>query len=476
MALRHGNWAVLVCGCALVLMACASSPRRQPAAAAIGRSVRSTYVTRCEPKHTWLQITPRMTPELVYGVGGAQTAEAAADVARADAAKAISVEIREDMTDSQVLWLERSGSSEREVSQERISRAASSSVDRRLESCELRAKCSDDHENIHVLVACARRSSLERELIGTARTLVSARATVGALLGVPGSDGNGYVTQLGLYALNVVRDALLASGSAAYPIVSTASWEPANLHEAARNAKATHLLRVEYQLLDVPRVRFSVYVQEVATDRHVAGADAAFEVELDPGQLVLLSIVGPLLPQKSAQDLVNTAGAYPVPLRLSKTDLREGETVVIELTMPREGFVYVYDIYEDGRADLLMPSRLSPANRFAAESVVRLPDSSWKQAGAELRACPLNRQKLTREYVKVIVSPLALDFGASSSGNASPNIGALQARLEELKRSGVPLGTAEMPYFIRAASRPVSACQSSKAAAGSTLAADTTGD
>jgi hypothetical protein len=165
---------------------------------------------------------------------------------------------------------------------------------------------------------------------------------------------------------------------------------------------------------------------------------------------------------------VNASGTYPVPLRLSKTDLREAEQVIIDVTAPRAGYLYVYDLYEDGRATLILPSPVTPENRVAAHASVRVPDAAWERAGLKLQACPLKRQKLTREYVKVILSPVQLDLaGAKVSGanfttlapsSSEGGLAEVQARIEELMQAGVPIGTAEQPYFVRAGSRPAPEC------------------
>jgi len=410
-----------------------------------------------------------MTPVAVFGVGAAATEEAALDVALSDAAKAISVDVREEMTDTQLVWIGHQGAKSAERSQDRIARAASFSVERRLDGCRRSDTCRDEHAAVHMLVSCERReSALERELVAAARKIAAADVRVGPLLGVPGSDDKGYVTQLGQYALNVVRSALMSAKSGAYQVVAAPPWEPSELHEAARRSGATHLLRVEYLLLGRTRVRSDVYLQDAETDRRVPGSSVAFEVELDPAQLSLLTVQGPLLPQKEAQDLVNASGTYPLPLRLSKTDLREAEQVSIEVTAPRAGYLYVYDLYEDGRATLLLPNPVSRDNRVAAHASVRLPDAAWEQAGIKLQACPLKRQKLTREYVKAILSPVQIDLvGARVSGSGftalapSSSEGGLSevlARIEELMQAGVPIGTAEMPYFVRASSRPAPEC------------------
>jgi hypothetical protein len=344
-------------------------------------------------------------------------------------------------------------------------------VVRRLDECETRSKCHIGLD-VHALVACARRSELEKQLAQAAHLIAAAKLPAdAALLSVPGIDDLGYVTQLGEYSARVLRDgvAQLLTGSPDQArMVSSAPWRPMDLHEAARAAGATHLLRVEHVSMGGARVHVSCYVQDTKDDHHVAGTDFAFDVDLEPAQAELLAIRGPLLPQKDAQDFVNTTGAFRLPIRLSKTDLQEGDSVQVFLQVPRDSYVYIYDVYEDGRVVLLHPSSLDRNNHFAPGSSFELPNAAWQRAGAALMACPLGRQPITREYVKVIASPVPLDLPGtvvegsdfpSMAGGPQSKLEALRAKLEELTRSGVAVGTADMPYFIHSRPAPEPACQ-----------------
>ena len=53
----------------------------------------------------------------------------------------------------------------------------------------------------------------------------------------------------------------------------------------------------------------------------------------------------------------------PAALRLQKTSLKEGENVSLEFSLDREAYVYLFDIYEDGKAAVLedrCPHRFAP--------------------------------------------------------------------------------------------------------------------
>ena len=430
-------------------------------------------LTSCDAQ-LWLTRPPPMTEDLVYGVGSGASMEAAMNNARAAAAKSIEVEVREEITDTQTLWIDRaSGDKARERSREKVSRAVSSHVDRRLNSCAQEQRCTNGSGSTFVLVSCARKSELERRLAQAAAKLSAVPLPSISVLPVPGINEEGHVTQLGEYMSRVLRDALTngqAAGANQLQIVSAPPWRTAELAEAARASRASHLLRVEHLTLDERRIRVSAYLQEAATDHYVPNSVVAFEAQLDPAQLTLLAVRGPLLPQKNAHDFVNTTGTMPVPLRLSKTDLREGEEVTISVTLPIEGYLYIYDIYEDGQAVLLVPSVLNPNNHFPAQTQFELPDAAWRSAGATLTACPLNNQAITRESVKAIVSPVPLDLPGTrasadglttlsmSTGGRSATLAAVRQRIEALKAQGVAIGTSDMQYYVRAAKQRSSAC------------------
>lgn len=412
-----------------------------------------------------------MTEDAIFGTGTGNDEVIAADHARLEAAKTIAVDVREETTDTQVLAVKRTGTGSQEATKETVSRAAKSFVARRVEGCVVREQCRDEHDAIYVLLSCERRSALERVLQEQATKIAGALQPGTALLVVPGTDEAGYVTQLGEYTANLMRTALsnaLAATGQGASVLPSSAWRPSDLHEVARTAGATHLVRIEHMRLDVTRVRISTYVQEEATDRPVPHTAVAAEVDLDEGQVGLLSVVGPLLPQKQTEALMNASGTYPVPLRISRTDLNEGDRVQIEVTVPRASYVYIYDIYEDGRAALLLPNPFTRENRYEPGAEIVLPNASWRRAGAELRACPLGRQSLTREVVKVIASPVSLDlpgtrasnnvFTMVASGEADGWVAAITRKLDELRQAGIPIGTADMSYFVHATKQPAAGC------------------
>gem|GEM_PF-6301302 len=413
-----------------------------------------------------------MTAETVYGVGSAHDLASAEARARASAASAISVDVREEMSDQETLWVDQ-GERSREQTQTKIDRAVDSFVVRRLDACETRSKCHVGND-VHALVACERQSALERRMAEAAKVIAAVKLPAGAtLLSVPGIDDEGYVTQLGEYAARLLRDGVaraLSSEAGQARIASSAPWRPMDLHQAARESKATHLLRIEHFDAGGTRVHVSCYVQDTQDDHRVPGTDVAFDIDLEPSQAALLALRGPLLPQKDAQDFVNTTGTFRLPIRLSGTELTEGESVQMFVQVPSDSYVYVYDVYEDGRVVLLHPSPLDRDNHFGSGSSFELPSAAWKKAGVALRACPLGRQLITREYVKVIASSVPLDLQgakvegsdfASMRGGPESKLEALREELEALARSGVPVGTADMPYFIHAKREPEPSCEGS---------------
>jgi hypothetical protein len=434
----------------ILLAGCASTPRAElPSAQQCGQQ-------------SWLERPPAMTAARVFGVGSGRTRSDALDVARAEAAKTIGVQVQEDATDTQMLWLADDHGRQQESSRTTLKRATRSLVDRRLESCQQADLCRAADGQTQVLVSCERVSGLERALVETARQWSNVAGPM-RVLAVPGTDADGFITQLGLYMVNVLRDQL-GEHNHALAIVDSGPWQPAELHEAARQAGATHLLRVEYLSPTSTSIRATAYFQDATTDQRVPATTSTFEVELDDGQTSMLAVRGSLLPQRDAQNLIGLSGGYHVPLDMPSTELREGDAIGFSFKLPRAGFVYLFDLYEDGSAALFVPSPLLSDNHFAAGAEVRVPLANER---GKLLACALPGQAVTREYLKLLIVPTPLTSLQPSAGalqvlHGGPN-GELDRLVAELNAApDEERGTGELAYNIQRASETPRGCKTQR--------------
>lgn len=85
-------------------------------------------------QHAWVQRTPRMTLEMVFGVGSDSELGAAEGRARAAAAAAIRVDVREETSDKETAWIAQ-GEQTGDHTQTEIQSAVDSFVVRRLNVC-----------------------------------------------------------------------------------------------------------------------------------------------------------------------------------------------------------------------------------------------------------------------------------------------------------------------------------------------------
>jgi hypothetical protein len=418
------------------------------------------HIALCVGDKAWLSRSPRMTESEVFGVATAGRKSDAVDAARVEAAKSVSVEIRELVRDTQVLWSDNDEGNTRE----HVTRAATSSVNTRMTSCQEVEVCRVSSGRIAALISCTRKSELERALHRSAGQIGALQLKDAVVLAVPGSDPDGYISYLGEYAMRTLQDAVAALPGTTFAFARAPAWSPKDLHEVARELKSTHLLRAEYIIVQDLQLRFSIYLQDTTSDQIVRGSATSFEVELSEAQASLLTVRGPLLPQHVGQRLAQALGDYKISLRMNRTDLLEGQTIKVTFELQEGGYAYLYDIYEDGRATLLLPSIMRQSNYFEPGAKVTLPPPEAAKTIA-LVACPLGEQERTREYLKLVVSPVPLDLsdsepaavGTVSEMDGTP-LGGMGDFVEKLK--GLQsFGTAELPFFIRRGAERAAACQ-----------------
>ncbi len=445
---------------ALALGACTPDPPKTPNADVLN-------APPCQPaKHGWRDKAPHMDEEKIYGVGAGASEDEAVGHARRRAAETLRVQVVAQSTNHLVDWSKSAGGAKTGGTEKEFSSTTTALIDQDLEGCRIDEECRDPADKLNVLVSCFRHPELDRELRHAAEKLAAEVPDGAVVLLVPGNNEDGWITGLGEYAAAVVRGPLAtAMEKRSAKLVRVEKWVPVDLHEVARANKVTHLFRIEHHSGGRQRVRFNLSLLDAKDDVTLPGS-GTFEVKIAPFQLELLELKGPLLPQKDAMGLAQNLGAARAKLALSQNDLREGDHVEIVFTLDGEGWVYLFQMEEDGTATLMIPSPDSPDNRFSAGEH-RIPDDKWKAAGDALVACPLPGHALTRENLKLIVAtqPLPLvepgavvkDMKTFSVGPQG-DLGVLVKKLNQLKAAGAQFSDATMPYTIVAVPNAKSGC------------------
>lgn len=413
----------------------------------------------------WTLLPPRSTEDDVFGVGRGRSAFEALERARVEAAKAIEVTISAETEDTQVSWQHSGNGASGDEYRSHIRQIERSQVERRLASCKQVSACQVSATEVALLASCSKRSALDLQLTAAARVLAASLAEGASVLFVPGTDEHGWITGLGEYAVHVLRGQLSQSKPPTATLLMTSDWAPTELRELARHSGATHFVRLEHVGAAGNRVQVSVWLQDAVTDKATSPVNT-FAVDLDPDQLDLLSIRGPLLPQKAAMDLARDIGDGRVDLRLSKSDLTEGEPVEFTVTVPRPEYVYVFDLYEDGNVGVLVPSPDTPDNLFRPGESYRIPDENWKKNGDSLTACPIKGHLVTKETLKVVGSSTPLDLPgtqaaartATTLDGTSGTVADLLAKLNELRRNGVAFQDASSTYVVHSRRGVRTAC------------------
>jgi hypothetical protein len=447
----RAGWLAALVVVVTALGACIPDPPKQPSAEVMNAPV-------CQPaKHRWRDKPPHMDEEKIYGTGVGASEDEAVGHARRRAAETLRVQVVAQSTNHLVDWSKsKDGQKLAGGTEKEFSSTTTALIDQDLEGCRIDDECRDPENKLSVLVSCFRHPELDRELRRAAEKMAAEVPDGAIVLLVPGNNEDGWITGLGEYAAAVVRGPLAtAMEKRSAKLVRVEKWVPVDLHEVARANKVTHLLRIEHHSAGRQRVRFNLSLLDARDDVTLPGS-STFEVRIAPFQLELLELKGPLLPQKDAMGLAANLGAARAKLSLSQNDLKEGDHVEIVFTLDRDGWVYLFQMEEDGTATLMIPSPDSPDNHFSAGEH-RIPDEKWKANGDALIACPLPGHAVTRENLKIIVAtqPLPLvepgvaknDMKTFSVGPQG-DLGVLVKKLNQLKAAGAQFSDATMPYTI----------------------------
>jgi hypothetical protein len=471
---------------ALVTAGCSTVPARTPPAPPVPAAQHSATSDRvpwgasaalatvsapsCGPDSAaWRSAPPPADEEWIYGAGSGRSPEEAFERARSEVAASLSIQVRSETSDRQIDW-QRAGaaSGAQRGGEQRLEVITRSLVDRQLQACERVSTCQSPDRAVHLLARCSRQSALERQLRRAARTLSLALPSQSTLLVLPTTDENGLITGLGEYSAKLLNDILDRQMTGERRLKRLSGWSPMAFAELTRQLGVSHVVRSEFMAVGGQRQRFRLWVMDASNDQPLSGSSEGFDLELEAPHLELLDVRGPLFPQKAALDLAGAQGtSLPAELRLLSSRLKEGEEVEIEFKLPAASYVYLFDIYENGQASLVLPNPVMGENFFAPGVWHKLPDAAWKKAGMIIKACPVPGQSLTRESIKLVATATPLDLPldrytlsdlALLASGPKGTLAEIVKRINTLRARGVPISTATAPYLIEATPEARSGC------------------
>jgi hypothetical protein len=413
----------------------------------------------------WLWNTPSNDADWIYGVGDGPSSEAARNSALSDAAARREVTIRSELRDRQVDWQTQSKASDPRAGgySQNVVEESRASAEGRFRSCDAQQMCADRVGRAHALVRCIRPGrELERELIEAGATVGKAVPKDASLILIPATDDGETVTQLGEYASRILRHAIDDKLPPGARLLTIPPWNPADLQQVARHHKATHAIQGEHVPAGGSRLLFRVWLIDLASEQPVPHSEASFQIDLEPEEQDMLSVRGPLFPSKDSLALAENHG-LPLPVRVLQPNIREGDSVQVEFTLPVDSYAYLFDLYEDGRATLLIPNPEITNNRFPGRVRTIIPDDGWQRHSLSIVACPIPGHEVTREDLKLIASPTPLDFDfahfsgpdmATLQGGPAGKIKEVRAALDRLHAEGVPIREGLASYVIHAVPGP----------------------
>jgi len=340
-------------------------------------------------------------------------------------------------------------------------------VEQRKAGCSRDNTCFAPNGGVRVRARCSRYSDMEQNFRKAAEKLAAALPSTATVMVLPPTDGGDNVTFLGYQAKGILEQRLQAPLLSPTQklfvqgkVLSDDAKKTQNPMKLWRERGVTHLVVGETASMSAGKVECRLQVQLAATDEVLPRSITRFELTLDPQEQGKLEIKDRLFPQKAAMELAGTTGNKGgLEVRLSSTKLREGEPVELSFRLAEPAYVYVFDIYENGKASLLIPGPALPSNHLEAGRWYTFPDESWKQAGYILKACPIPGDKINRERIKVIATSKPLDLSLDRytlndlvdlREGPKGQIAEINHKLEVLQQSGVGIATAVAAYDITA--------------------------
>ena len=414
--------------------------------------------------------TQRLDEDFVYGAGESSALQTAYDLAIADAMKTLEVKLRGDES---VYESEgrRNGVGQSEILVQQNVRVQ---IDQRRAGCTRVGACLGPSGSVRVRARCPRFSEMEQKLRQAAERLAAALPPSATVMVLPPTDEGDTYTQLGYQAQGILQQRfqppLLHPAQKLYLPGRSLSEDAKKLLNPTklwREHGVTHFVVGETSAVSGNQVEFRLQLQLASTEEVLPQSLSRFELTLEPQDLEKLAIKGSLFPQKAALDLAGTTGDKGVEVRLSSTKLREGENVEFSLRIAQPAYVYVFDIYENGKASLLVPGPALPNNHLEAGRWYTFPDDEWKKAGYLLKACPIPGDKINRERIKVIATskPINLQLDrytlrdlADLKEGPKGQIAELVREIAALQRAGVSIAIATTTYDITALPHKSTGC------------------
>ena len=365
------------------LVACGSAPTREPSQVA-------DLPPATEPHQGLIAKVQKQYPpdQYVMGIGLGESGKAATDLARADLAKKIRVEVRMLQVDVQ---REKGGKFEQE-----LSTVVETEVAELLKGMEIVEQGRDLQTGDAFAVAVLPKSEMQR------------------VLQRPRGQPEKLFPPIGLSPETKEGIWVTGEGSVLLGEDLTVAEAKARARDEARRHAVEQAVGTFVKGLTV------VYNAQVAEDlvRSLVRGIVVEEQVLEEGVRHIGSGVGTpalqyvtKLRAKVRPVRVEHKGDFTVKTSLNKTVFQDGEEMRISATPSRDAHLYIFNVTQDDAVTVLFPNRFAEDSFVPAQKELVFPNEGQRTMGLRLRVFPPQTGKKAVERIKLIATTKKIDLG-----------------------------------------------------------------
>jgi hypothetical protein len=262
----------------------------------------------------------------------------------------------------------------------------------------------------HAMVKCNDADAmLRQELRVSAQRIVDSLASNVVLMILPGVDEVGRTTALGAHIAAILQTELQDTvRKTDTKRVTFVNGRHDDLDTDAPGSNVTDFVRTVHFGAEGARVHIKTFVVRASRDQEVVAGANDFYAAFSPGQLQALLVPYRRL-YRDAYELATDYARARAEVHLENSRLIAGTTLKVRFRIPREAYVYLLDIWDDGRVGVLLPHRFPPDNLYSAGVWHTIPDERTSTPDERMVGClPDGRTSASSGTFKLLALPRPL--------------------------------------------------------------------